>query len=660
MDDNHEKVIKMYSSSLLEIKFKQMKSIIDFFEESVSKYPNNTLLWEKEKDAFTSYSFSHVKKEVHTVANGLLALDIKFGDRIALLSEGRRLWLISELSMLHIGAINVPLSTKLEADADLIFRLKHSEAETIIVSKNQLNKIREVKSELSSLKTIIVLDLIDDLQDKEMDISALLKLASEFQEQNPDVLKKRMEQVKPETHANICYTSGTTADPKGIILSHRNYTANVEQAFSYIEIPEHYKTLVVLPWDHAFAHTASLYSFMHKGASIASVQVGRNQHEILKNFMQNMQEIKPEVLMSVPALAKNFKKNIEKGIEAKGNTINSIFQTGLKFAYWYNGTGNNAGKGLKFLSKPIYCFFNQLIFKKIKDKFGGNLKFFIGGGALLDIDLQRFFYAIGMPMYQGYGLSEASPIISANTPKYHKLGSSGKVVNDLQIKICDNEGKELPIGEKGEIVIKGENVMQGYWKNPEATKDTIKDNWLFTGDLGYLDKTNYLYVLGRFKSLLIGADGEKYSPEGIEEAIIDHCDFVDQFMLHNNQNPFTSGLIVANKERIKIWLRQKQTDANNEQALTEILEIIKEEINHIKNTTNPEIMFPSRWLPSTLVVLPEGFSEKNKLINSTMKIVRSKVESHFSHEIDYLYIPQAKNFISDHNIENLKNFLNNE
>ncbi|MCU4166177.1 AMP-dependent synthetase/ligase [Carboxylicivirga caseinilyticus] len=634
-----------------------MKTIIDFFEETVKNYPNNTFVWEKEDDSFKNYSYQEIKKEVYTFANGLLSLGIQNGDRLALLSEGRRLWLVSELAIFHIGAINVPLSTKLEADTDLIFRLNHSESEIIIVSKNQLPKIRLIKDQLVNVKRYIILDSIENLEENEISINTLYTKAKEFDTEKPNALNEAIQKVTPDTFGNICYTSGTTADPKGIILSQRNYTANIEQAFSYIEIPQHYKTLVVLPWDHAFAHTAALYSFMHKGASIASVQIGRNQHETLKNFVNNMMEVKPEILMSVPALAKNFKKNIEKGIEAKGNIATILFKNGLKFAYWYNGTGDNAGKGLKILTKPIYSIFKSILFNKIKEKFGGQLQYFIGGGALLDIELQRFFYAIGMPMYQGYGLSEASPIISANTPKFHKLGSSGKVVNDLEIKICDEEGNELPIGEKGEIVIKGENVMKGYWKNPDATEETIKEGWLFTGDLGYLDSENYLYVLGRFKSLLIGADGEKYSPEGIEEAIIDHCQFIDQFVLHNNQSPYTTGLIVPNKEKIQLWLKQYNKSIENSDTIQEILDILKNEIDQVKNSTSPELTFPTRWMPSTSVILPEAFTEDNKLINSTMKVVRGKVEEYFKQEIEFLYTSAGKNFNSELNKNNLKSFI---
>lgn len=637
-----------------------MKTIIDFFYDSVSQYPNNPFIWEKTTEKYKPFTYSEIKQEVELFANALLALNIKENARIALLSEGRKHWIVSELAILSIGAINVPLSTKLEADSDLSFRINHSGAETIIASGNQLEKIRLVSKNLNSISSIIVLDEWGTNQEKEIKLSSFLENGLQHEKKHPDELNHRITQLKPDSIANISYTSGTTADPKGIILSHRNYTSNVEQAFSFIDIPQEYKTLVVLPWDHAFAHTAALYSFMHKGASIASVQIGKNQMETLKNFSNNMLEIKPDVLMSVPALAKNFKKNIEKGIRSKGKMTATLFNVGLQFAYWYNGDGHNKGENVKKLTFPIYALFNTLIFKKIKERFGGNLKYFIGGGALLDIDLQRFFYAIGIPMYQGYGLSEAAPIISANTPDHHKMGSSGRIVDQLDIKICDENGRELPYYEKGEIVVRGENVMKGYWQNEKATQETIKNNWLHTGDLGYLDKDNYLYVLGRFKSLLIGADGEKYSPEGIEEAITDYCQFIDQFMLHNNQSQYTVGLIVLNQEKINNWKKQHKKNIQDISSQTELLKLVKLELDHFKSDEKHILQFPQRWLPAASIILPDSFNEKNKLINSTMKIVRSKVESFYKDEIDYLYTLEGKNLLSNRNLKNLKRFLNIE
>ena len=634
-----------------------MVSIKDYFEERVRKYGDHTLLWEKSNGKFQSTTYKEAYDQVLTLASGLISMGIEKGDRLALMSEGRNYWLITELAMLFCGAINVPLSTKLEADQDLIFRLLHSETRMIFVSRQQLPKIRTVLQELPNIEKVIILDDISNPGEKEILLSQIIEEGKNFGAENTEEVNKRTSSVHHDDVANISYTSGTTAQPKGIMLTHRNYTANVEQAFSYIDIPAHFRTLVVLPWDHAFAHTAALYAFMYRGASIASVEVGKNQLETLKNFSKNIQEIKPHVLMSVPAIAKNFRKNIEKGIDAKGKMVSGLFNAAMKYAIWYNGYGNNRGRGLKKLTYPLYHFFNKILFKNIKENLGGNLEFFIGGGALLDIDLQKFFYALGIPMYQGYGLSEAAPIISANTPAHHKLGSSGRIVNDLEIRICDENGQDLPKGQSGEIVIKGENVMQGYWKNEEATHETIKGGWLFTGDLGYIDNEDYLYVLGRFKSLLIGSDGEKYSPEGIEEAVIDHCPLIDQFVLHNNQNPYTIGLIVPNKEQISQLLKSSDEDLTYEQKQEEVLKAIQAQLNEFKPGGKLENMFPQRWLPTANIILPEPFTEANKLLNSTMKVVRRKVEDHFSEEIDYLYTPAGRNFISGKNKSNLTNYL---
>ncbi|ASB50207.1 AMP-dependent synthetase/ligase [Alkalitalea saponilacus] len=633
-----------------------MLSIIDYFEDKTSQFGNNPLIWEKRENIYESTSYNESLELIKTYAAGLMGIGFEKGDRVSLLSEGRRDWLIAELSILYAAGINVPLSTKLEESNDLVFRINHSDSKIIIVSAYQLPKIRNIINLLPGVEKVIILDEIEDLQTKEILWSDLYKSGVEFRKTDEDKLKNRRNEITPNDVANISYTSGTTADPKGIMLSHRNYTANVEQAFSFIDIPSHYRTLVVLPWDHAFAHTAALYAFMYRGASVAAVKSGRTPNETLKNFVNNMQEIQPHVLMSVPALAKNFRKNIEKGVRDKGKIAWLLFSLAIKHAFWYNGTGDNKGKGIKKLTKPIGNLFDKILFRKIRLKFGGNLKFFIGGGALLDIELQKFFYAIGIPMYQGYGLSEAAPIISANTPDFHKMGSSGKVVHNLELKICDENGREVNTGESGEIVVKGENVMLGYWKNKTATAETIKDEWLYTGDLGYVDNENYLYVKGRFKSLLISHDGEKYSPEGIEEAIIDHCPLIDQFMLYNNQSPYTIGLAVPNSDSISNLLKNHEFQSDEEKSAF-ILRAIQEEINQFKQGGKLDDMFPQRWLPTTVGVCPEPFTEVNKMLNSTMKMVRRVVETKLNKEINHLYTPEGKDMFSTRNRQNIMLYL---
>ena len=626
-----------------------METLIDLFEKKVGEYSGNPLLWEKQDGKYLSTTYSETREKVHKFAAGLMNMGIKKGDRVALLSEGRNDWIISELAILYTGAINVPLSVKLDATTELKFRLSHSGSRMIIVSNNQAWKIDAIKKDLPELERIIYLDPKDEYDNYELPKEEIYSLGENYLKTNQTDFENTYQSIKPDDYANICYTSGTTADPKGIILSHRNYTANVEQALTLMNIPEYYKTLLILPLDHSFAHTAGIYSFIASGASIGTVEVGKNQVETLRNIPKNIKELKPNLLLSVPALAKSFRKNIEKSISEKGKTTEKLFRTALKTAYAYNKEGYNRGKGLQFVKAPLLKLYDKLIFSKIREGFGGELDFFIGGGALLDIELQRFFYAIGMPMFQGYGLSETSPIISSNAPQKHKLGSSGFLVENIDVKICNEKGKEVPLGEKGEIVVRGENVMIGYWKNEKATREGIKEGWLYTGDLGYMDKEGFLYVLGRYKSLLIGNDGEKFSPESIEEALVEHSNYIDQCMLHNNQNPYTVGLIVPNKEEVKNYVAEKGYSMQSEEGQKEALQLIQGEVDKFKKGGELEETFPERWLPAAVAVLGEPFTEENKMLNSTLKIVRRNIETFYKDRIDFLYTPEGKDIFNHQN-----------
>ncbi len=618
------------------------RTLPNLFEESVKRYPNNVVMWEKTSDKYGSTTYKELQQQIHQFAAGLLSLGLVKGDRVALISEGRNDWVISELAILYCGAINVPISVKIDELNDLKFRLLHSECKFVIVSLNQLHKIQKIKQDLPYLEKTIILDSKEQLESDEILKSEIYKLGKEYLLNNKENFEQLCNSILESDYANICYTSGTTADPKGIILTHRNYTANVEQSSAVLDIPEWFVSLLILPWDHSFAHTAGIYTLIQNGASMASVQVGKTPLETLKNIPVNIKETKPTFLLSVPAIAKNFRKNIEKGIKEKGAFTEKLYNYALKIAYEYNKEGYNKGEGLSKLKKPLLTLFDKILFSKIRENFGGRLQFFIGGGALLDIELQRYFYALGIPMFQGYGLSEAAPVISANVPIKHKLGSSGAVVKDLKCKICDSNGNDLPIGVSGEIVVKGENVMAGYWKNEKATTETIKDGWLYTGDMGYLDKDNFLYVLGRFKSLLIGSDGEKYSPEGIEEAITEHSKFIDQIMLYNNQSQYTVALIVPNKESVKRFVRDNNLNIKNIKDQEKVLNAIDEDINAFKTNGIYQDQFPQRWIPASFAILGEGFTEQNKFLNSTMKMVRGKITDFYKSRLDFMYTADGK------------------
>ena len=635
-----------------------MRTIIELFETSVARFSNNIYLWEKQNGKYEGTTYSQTRDLVLQFGAGLMALGLQKGDRVGLIAEGRNAWIISELGILYAGGINVPLSIKLESGNELKFRLAHSGSKMIIVSRGQAAKVEEIREQLPDLEKIIYLDNKENAGPNDITYEQVLAMGKEFLSSNRSEFEAVYKTIQPDDVANISYTSGTTADPKGIMLTHLNYAANVAQSATLLKIGEDWKTLAFLPWDHSFAHTACLYCFMYYGASVASPEIGKTSMETLKNIPKNIKEIQPNLLMSVPAVAKNFRKGIETNIRAKGPTAEKMFNHALKIAYKYNGNGWNRGKGLRAIYKPLLSFYDKILFSKIRDGFGGKLEMFIGGGALLDIELQRFFYAVGMPMCQGYGLSEASPVISSNVLKAVKFGSSGKLVKPLELKICDNDGNELPQGEKGEIVIKGDNVMKGYWNNPKASAETVKDGWLYTGDMGYMDKDGFLYVLGRFKSLLIGSDGEKFSPEGIEEALVDQSPFIDQCMLYNNQNPYTSGMIVPNIPAINREVEKRGIKLSTEEAYTEALKIIQQEVDAYKSGGKFAESFPERWLPATIAVLPEAFTEQNHLLNSTMKMVRGKITEYFKDELEFLYTPEAKNIINQRNIEALKKWKN--
>ena len=475
-----------------------MKTLIELLESSAQKYANNPYLLEKKTDRYEATTYKETKEQVYKVAAGLLALGIRKGDRIALISEGRTDWVISELGILYTGAVNVPLSVLIKESAELKFRLEHSETRWIIISGNQIDKIKSIRKDLKNIEKVIFLDPRESYEKDEIFMGDVKKMGEEYLSKNLEKFLEIMSSIGPDDYANICYTSGTTADPKGIILTHRNYTANIEQALTLMDVPDWWTTLLIIPWDHSFGHTVGIYIMMASGASLAAVQ-GKSYLDTLKNIGGNIKEIRPVFELSAPAIAKNLRKGIEKGIRDKGATIEKLFNHALRIAYRYNGIGWDRGKGFKIFLKPLYTLYDVILFKKIRANFGGRLKFFFGGAALLDIELQRFFYAIGIPMLQGYGLSETSPVISGNTELRHKLGSSGHLVKNLDLKICDEEGNELPVGTKGEIVVRGENVMKGYWKNEKATRETIRNGWLHTGDMGYMDSDGFLYVLGRFQ-----------------------------------------------------------------------------------------------------------------------------------------------------------------
>ncbi|MDD4644989.1 MAG: AMP-binding protein [Bacteroidales bacterium] len=640
------------------------RTVLQMLRTSAEKYPKTAYTNQKGDDGWVGLTYPGMLHEARFLAAGLYELGLEKGDKVAILAEGRNRWLSGEYGILFAGGTTVPLSIKLMPD-EVLFRLNHSESKAIIVSKNTFEKVASIWTQLQFTKKIIFLD--DDIRLIEKDCEEFginpqkdIVLYNDilqngkftFEETEPH-LDKIEEKIEEDDVVTISYTSGTTGDPKGIMLTQLNFYANSNDAMNYFDLTEGDRLYIILPLDHSFAHTVGIYAALLKGLSLYFVDARGGGIQTVKNIPVNMLECNPHFVLTVPALSGNFMSKMKDGVAAKGKIINWIFNTGLNAGIKINKNGyKKAGFFTRMVYGIPYGIANALIFKKLRLIFGNSIRFLVGGGALLDIRQQVFFYAIGVPVYQGYGLSEATPIISANTPVVHKLGSSGRVIPNVECKIIRPDGSECIVGERGEMIVRGNNVMKGYYKNPESTAKTNKNGWLYTGDLAYYDEDNFLVVVGRGKALLIAADGEKYSPEGIEEAIQNSSELILQAMVYNDMKKYTSAIITLDAGKVA-----KHVEKNKIADGEVLLKAIKQDFYKFKNTDEYRNQFPEKWVPSTFQIVTEPFTEQNHMINSTMKMVRYKIQEAYRDKIEIMYTPEGSNSVNDINLQTIQKFL---
>ena len=642
----------------------QEKTIFRMLEKASVRYANKPYLSTKGDNGWIRTSFSEARAKSLTLASAFVEIGLKKNDKVAILSEAKTDWIITEFAALFAGGISVPLSIKLLPE-EIPFRVNHSDSQLFAISENTLEKVVSQWDKFENKKLhLIVLDKPSKKIDKicakyNFDARQLLYVKDLYRlgkvnlEEHREHLQEIERQTKSEDVVTISYTSGTTGNPKGIMLTHGNYFANSHAAVETFKIEEGISTLLILPTDHSFAHTVGIYTALVKGLSLHFVDSRGGGMNALKNIPSNLIEAEPQFLLTVPALTSNFIQKFKEGIRAKGGMVEKIFNKGLEAAIKRNGDGfTKPGLITQLWTYFPYILAEKLIFKKLRQIFGPKIEFFVGGGALLDIKQQQFFKAIGIPVYQGYGLTEATPIISTNTPYAHKMGTSGKILGGVTCKICDDNGLELPKGKKGEIVIQGENVMKGYYKNEAATAETIRDSWLHTGDLGYMDEDDFLVVVGREKALLISEDGEKYSPEEIEEAIVNCSDWIQQVMIYNDHKKFTTALITLNETSIRDFRGN-----TNHEDLKDLHKSIKEEMLAFSKQDEFKDKFPTKWIPSNFQVIEEAFSEENQMINSTLKMVRHKITETYQDRLDLMYGNQPLESSVEANISVLSNML---
>ena len=637
------------------------RTVLTLLNNVVNDYPDKPYVAEKTDQGWVHSSYKEVKDFSEYLAAGLLYHGFR-GKNISILSEGRINWIVSEYAIIKQGGISVPLSTKLLPE-EIPFRVNHSESSAIFVSKNNIDKVLQIFSKLKhpDFRIIYYDTNREDVKQKFADHNIDWNIHLLFYADLMDEGKKRFESQEPTLReiedyiseddvVTLSYTSGTTGNPKGIMLTQLNYYGNSKESADFFQLDKFLRLLVILPIDHSFAHTVGLYTSLVAYFCIYFVDSRGGAVAATRNIPQNMKEVNPHFLITVPALTGNFMQKIKGEINKKGAFVRWLFYKGMDAGIEYNGNGYNAvSSSVKRKNKLLYKLADKIVFSKVRKIFGNSMQYCIGGGALLDISQQRFFYTLGIPVYQGYGLTEASPIISTNHPNIHKLGTSGKVLPTLDYKIIKSDGNEAQTGEDGELIISGTNVMKGYYKNPDATAESIQEGWLYTGDLGFIDQDGFLAVVGRKKALLISEDGEKYSPEEIEEAIINSSDMIQQVMIHNDHNKYTSALVTLNENAV-----QQYVDKNNIDDATVLLEAIKQSFYSFKQEKDYANKFQKKWIPATFRILDEHFTEENHMINSTMKMVRYKIREAHEDKINYMYTNEGGKINNPENIRTIQ------
>ncbi len=584
--------------------------------EEYSKETNNFIIKHKVNGKYVGITYDQFKEETDSFAFGLASLGVKKDDKIAIISENRPEWTYSDMAILGLGAIDVPLYPSLTSES-VEFILNNSESKGIIVStKFQLNKVLKIRNKCKTLKFIILLNEKDiDTNNKDMiAFSKVQELGRTYQKSHPSLLKDNLSQIKPDDICTIIYTSGTTGEPKGVVLTHHNILSNVQAALDSFPISNKDVFLSFLPLCHIFERMAGYYTSFAAKCVVCYA-------ESIETVAQNLIEIKPTIMTTVPRLFERIHSKIIKNVESQSPKKQKIFYWAIDIGKKYKAAQKKGKIPLSLSLK--YKLADKLVYKKLQEKTGGNLRFFISGGAALPREMGEFFEAIGIIIIEGYGLTESSPVIAANRYEDYKFGTVGKPFPGVDIKIASD----------GEILAKGPNIMQGYYKNKKETEATIKDGWLHTGDIGVFDADGFLIITDRKKHLFKTSAGKYIAPAPIESLFL-ASKYIDQFVLIGDRRMFLTALIVPDFEAVKEYADSHKIPYEKVEDLAhdeEIYKMLDKEMDQFqKKLANYERV-------RKFVLLDKPFTIESGEITPSLKIKRKYVEERYHDLIEQMY-----------------------
>ncbi|MBN1289233.1 MAG: long-chain fatty acid--CoA ligase [Actinobacteria bacterium] len=579
----------------------------------VGKYQDKTMLRVNRDGVWREITWNEFNKNVVNIGLALISIGIEAGDRVAIFSSNSPEWQMIDIAALSIGAADVPLYSTLSAP-QAKYILKDSGSRVVFVgTRDHLDRILEVRDGLPDLLKIVTIDnTVSDHPDV-ITLDDVLKLGEK--NANREQFDKRLESTKPGDLCSIVYTSGTTGDPKGVMLTHDNFLSNVRAASKLVEIGPEDDCLSFLPLSHVLERMSGYYTSMYNGVPMAHARS-------IDDLVEDIGVIKPTYMVSVPRLYEKVHAGVLANVEEEPAIKQKIF-------HWAVGVGTKVS-ALTVNHKPVPFFLgiknkvaNKLVFSKIYEKMGGRLRFFVSGGAPLAKEIAEFFHAMGILILEGYGLTETSPVITVNTPEAIRFGSVGRAIEYVEVKIDDN----------GEIMAKGPNIMQGYYNKPEATAEVLHDGWFRTGDVGRIDEDGFLFITDRIKDIIVTAGGKNIAPQNLENTLkLDK--YIDQVCVLGDKKKFISALIVPNFDELKSWAKEKGLQVGSVSYLINNEDVI----NFYRERIDLALKDFAKFEQVTkFTLLPKELTEEAGLVTPTLKVKRREVEKKFAAEIDKMY-----------------------
>jgi long-chain acyl-CoA synthetase len=596
--------------------YRSCRNLVAMFLDEAARKGDRPFLWAKRDGTYRATSWRETAEAIHALARGLRLLGLKTGERVGLVSENRPEWMIADLGIMAAGGITVPAYTTNTID-DHRHILANSGARMVIVSTNALaSRVLPAADQVTSIEHIVTIEPLTTGQVSHPEIHTWADVIASGKAA-PDDVAETVSRIGRDDTACLIYTSGTGGVPKGVMLSHANILANCRGAYLLLEAIGYGEEvfLCFLPLSHSYEHTAGMMFPISLGAEIYFA-------EGAETLAANLLEARPTIMTAVPRLYETMHQRLQRAMEREGGLRAKLFQRALALGR----KRLEDPRSLDLRERVLDWLLGILVRRKVGKRFGGRLKAMVSGGAPLNPEIGKFFLALGVPLLQGYGQTEASPVVSANPPNRIKIETVGPPL----------DGVELKVAEDGEILVRGELIMKGYWNDPESTARALQDGWLHTGDVGMLDPDGYIKITDRKRDFIKNSGGEMVSPARIEGYLTIEPE-IGQAMVYGDRRPYLVAVIVPHAELIDSIAKAQGVKPELAQ-LHEHPELIKA-VGAAVVRVNAELSPIERV--RRFILAREPFSTANGQMTPTLKIKRHAIRQAYGEALVRLYETKA-------------------